>query len=128
VTEPPPADRPSGLRDPAAAARGLGAAMLAMEGVGLLLAIQPMRVLGGDLSDAAIVTVCGLAAAAFTLAALMRGAWAWPAAGGLQALLVGAGLLHWSLGILGVVFGLVWLYVSRVRRTLLRPPGGPATG
>jgi hypothetical protein len=128
VTEPPPADRPSGLRNPAAAARGLGAGMLVVEGVVLLLAIQPMRVVGGDFSGTAVVAVCALAVAAFALAGLMRRGWAWPAAGVLQVLALIAGVLHWSLAVVAVVFGLVWLYVSHVRRVLLTPPGGPATG
>jgi hypothetical protein len=124
VTEP----RPSGLRNPAAAVRGLGAGTLIIEAVVLLLAIQPIRVLGDGLSEAAIAAVCVLAGLAVVLAGLMRRPWAWHAASGLQVLIFTAGLLHWSLAVAGVVFGLVWLYVLRVRRVILSPPGGPATG
>ena len=38
----------SGLRNPAAAVRGVGGGALAAEGLVLLLAILPMRVLGGE--------------------------------------------------------------------------------
>lgn len=43
-------EQQSGLRNPSAAVRGLGAGTLAMEGIVLLLAIQPIRLLGGRLS------------------------------------------------------------------------------
>jgi hypothetical protein len=119
--ERPPEPQPrSGLRDPAAAARGLGAAVLVLETVVLLLAIQPIRVLGGGLSGAAVAVVCGLALAAAVLAGLMRRPWAWHAGTALQALVLAAGLLHWSLAVIGVIFGAVWLYAGHVRRIILR--------
>jgi hypothetical protein len=124
--------RPSGLRNPAASVRGVGAAALAAEGVVLLLAIVPLRVLhaGGNAGTAVILA---LALLSLALAGLMRHRWAWWAGGLLPVILIVAGfLVHASLGVLGVLFGLVWLYVLRVRRTVLgsakgsaaRPPGG----
>ena len=83
------------------------------------LAIQPIRVLGGDLSGTAIAAVVGLAVAAVLLAGMMGRPWAWHGGTVLQGLLLLAGFLHWSLGVLGLVFGLVWLYVLHVRRTIL---------
>jgi uncharacterized protein DUF4233 len=127
MTDPAPGPR-SGLRDPARAVRGLGAGTLVIETVVLLLAIQPIRVLGGGLSGAAIGAVCALAVAAVGLAALIRHRWAWHAGTALQVLLFAAGLLHWSLAVAGVVFGLVWAYVLHVRRVILTRPAGPATG
>lgn len=116
---PPPR---SGLRDPGRAARGLGAATLALEALVLLLAIQPIRILGGRLGGAALGAVLALAAVAVLLAAMMRRAWAWYAGTVLQVLLLLAGFLHWSLGALGVVFLAAWLYVLHVRRVLSRQP------
>jgi hypothetical protein len=110
----------SGLRDPVRAARGLGAGTLALEALVLLLAIQPIRVLGGHLTGTTIGVIVALAVLAVLLAGLLRRPWAWHAATGLQVLLVCAGFLHWSLGALGVIFGLVWLYVLHVRRVILR--------
>ncbi|MEV0733337.1 DUF4233 domain-containing protein [Polymorphospora sp. NPDC050346] len=115
----PAGGRPSGLRDPVRAVRGLGAGTLVIETVVLLLAIQPIRVLGGNLSGSAIAVVVGLAVAAVVLAGMMRRPWAWHGGTVLQVLLLFAGFLHWSLGVLGLVFGLVWLYVLHVRRTIL---------
>jgi hypothetical protein len=109
----------SGLSNPSGAVRGLAAGTLVLETVVLLLAIQPIRVLGGGLSGAAVVVVCVLAALAAVLAGMIRRRWAWYAGGALQLLVIAAGLLHWSLAVLGVIFGAAWLYAAHVRRTIL---------
>ena len=111
--------RPSGLRDPAAAVRGLGAGTLALEALVLLLAIQPIRLLGGDLSGWGIGAVVALAVMAAVLAGSMRRSWAWNAGTALQVLLVASGLLHWSLAALGLIFGATWAYATSVRRKIL---------
>ncbi|GGS07006.1 hypothetical protein GCM10010169_59770 [Micromonospora fulviviridis] len=111
--------RRSGLRNPDKAVRGLGAGTLALEALVLLLAIQPIRVVGGDLSGAAIAAIVALAVACVLLAGQMKRSWAWHAGTVLQGLLLLAGLLHWSLFVLGVMFGLVWAYALHVRRVIL---------
>lgn len=111
--------RRSGLRNPAGAVRGLGAGTLGLEALVLLLAIQPIRVVGGELSGAAIAVIVLLAVAAVTLAGMMRRPWAWHAGTLLQGALLLAGLLHWSLLALGIIFALVWGYALHVRRVIL---------
>ncbi|MGC5334208.1 DUF4233 domain-containing protein [Micromonospora sp. DT62] len=111
--------RRSGLRNPERAVRGLGAGTLSLEALVLVLAIQPIRMVGGDLGGAAIGAVVALAVAAVLLAGMMRRPWAWHAGTALQGLLMLAGLLHWSLLVLGVVFALVWGYALHVRRVIL---------
>ncbi|HET6211507.1 MAG TPA: DUF4233 domain-containing protein [Micromonosporaceae bacterium] len=110
---------PSGLRNPQAAVRGVGAAALGGEALVLLLAIQPIRVLGGHLSGVAVGVVVALAVTAVVLAGRLRRDWAWYAGTGLQLAVLAAGLLHWSLAVLGVIFGVVWGYVLYVRRRIL---------
>ncbi|MET8123111.1 DUF4233 domain-containing protein [Micromonospora sp. NPDC005189] len=119
--EEPAAGQPrrSGLRNPERAVRGLGAGTLSLEALVLLLAIQPIRVVGGDLSGAAIGAVVALAVAAVVLAGMMRRPWAWHAGTVLQGLLLLGGLLHWSLFGLGIIFALVWAYALHVRRVIL---------
>jgi hypothetical protein len=116
---PPDAPRRSGLRNPEAAVRGLGAGTLALEAIVLLLAIQPIRILGGQLGGWGIGAVITLAVLAALLAGSMRRRWAWPAGTVLQALLIVGGLLHWSLAALGLIFGAAWAYASYVRRSIL---------
>ncbi|MGE5826797.1 MAG: DUF4233 domain-containing protein [Micromonosporaceae bacterium] len=124
----------SGLRNPARAVRGVGAGALAIEAVVLLLAIQPMRVLGARLTGMAVAVVIALAAICLGLAAAMSHRWAWWAGSAVPVALLVAGLaFHPALAGLGVLFGLVWLYVLHVRRSVLRTPAlserppGPAT-
>ncbi|WP_319462425.1 DUF4233 domain-containing protein [Micromonospora sp. RTP1Z1] len=116
---PGPGERRSGLRNPEKAVRGLGAGTLALEALVLLLAIQPIRVVGGDLGGAAITAIVALAVACVVLAGRMGRPWAWTAGTVLQGLLMLSGLLHWSLLALGVIFALVWAYALHVRRVIL---------
>jgi hypothetical protein len=110
---------PSGLRNPTAAVRGVGAGTLAAEGLVLLLAIIPLRVLNASAGGGTVVVVA-LAVASFALAGLLRHRWAWYAGSALQVVLFACGfLVHASLAVLGVLFGLVWLYVLRVRWSVL---------
>lgn len=111
--------RPSGLRNPERAVRGLGAGTLILEMLVLLLAIQPIRVLGGELSGAAIGAIVALALLAVLLSGLLGRPWAWHAGIVLQGLLMLTGFLHWSLAALGIIFALVWAYVLHVRRVIL---------
>lgn len=121
MTEPEPGDQAprSGLRNPQAAVRGLGAGALVLEAIVLLLAIQPIRIMGGDLSGWGIASVITLAVVAILLSGMMRHAWAWNAGTGLQVLLLASGLFHWSLAALGLIFGGAWAYALYVRRTIL---------
>ena len=111
--------KPSGLADPKRAARSLGAAAMTLEGITLLLAIQPIRMLASGNTTAAVIFLVVVAVAAFVLAGMMKRAWAWHAAGVLQIVLVLGFVAHWSIAAIGVVFGLAWLYVLKVRRTIL---------
>ncbi|BCY06179.1 DUF4233 domain-containing protein [Actinoplanes sp. L3-i22] len=113
------APRRSGLRNPEAAVRGLGAGTLALEAIVLLLAIQPIRILGGDLTGWGIGVVIALAVIAAGLAGCMGRRWGWNAGTGLQVALIAAGLVHWSLAALGVIFGLAWAYATYVRKSIL---------
>jgi hypothetical protein len=109
----------SGLRNPRAAVRGLGAGTLVLEAIVLLLAIQPIRIFGGHLSGWGVAAVITLAVLALLLAGLMSRPWAWIAGAVLQALLIACGLLHWSLAVIGIIFAAVWAYAAYVRKTIL---------
>jgi hypothetical protein len=120
MTEQPAPQTPSGLSDAVRAARGVAAAALATEALVLLLAIQPIRVLGGHLSGFGVAAVVVLAVIALVLAGLLRRPWAWLAGSILQLILMACGWLHWSLGVLGAIFALVWLYCLNVRHTVTK--------
>jgi len=114
----------SGLRNPRAAVRGVGTGALGAMGLALLLAIAPLARLGGPHRFVAVWLVLALALVAFTLAGMLRRPWAWTAAWTVPAALVLGGWLHWSLAVLGVLFGLLWTYVRHVRRTVLSTKDG----
>ena len=116
----------SGLRNPPAAVRGVGAAALATEALVLLLALAPLSRVGGPARGAAMAVVGGLALLALLLAGLLRHGWTWYAGAAVPLGLVAAGWLHLSLSMLGILFGLLWLYVLNVRRTVLGR--GPTAG
>jgi hypothetical protein len=119
-------EKPSGLRNPAGSVRAVGAVTLGCEGLVLLLAIVPLRVIAAGHSAAGTVFVVALAVICFALAGLMRRAWTWWAGSAVQVvLIVGGYFVHGSLVVLGVLFGLVWLYALHVRRTVL---GGQKPG
>lgn len=118
----------SGLRNPTAAVRGVGAAALGTEALVMLLGVAPLAKLGGAGSAAAIGLLLGLAVAALALAGMLRRGWAWWAGSGVPVALLAGGWLHWSLGLLGVLFGLLWAYILHVRRSVLGrgiSPGSP---
>jgi hypothetical protein len=115
----PPEEPRSGLRNPTAAVRGVGASALAGEAVVLLLAIQPMRVLGVPLTGVAITAILVLVVLCILLAGMLRRPWAWPAGLVVQVALIACGWFHVSLAVLGVLFLLLWLYVLSVRRSVL---------
>jgi hypothetical protein len=117
--EPGAAARLSGLRNPEAAVRGLGSGTLFLEAIVLLLAIQPIRILGGHLGGWGIGAVVTLAVLCMLVGGVMKWRWAWAAGTVLQVLLLAGGLLHWSLAALGLIFGAAWAYASYVRRSIL---------
>jgi hypothetical protein len=117
VTE--PQSKPSGLRNPPAAVRGVGAGALVIEAIVLLLAILPIHVLGVRSAGAAIASVVSLAVVCILLAGLLRYSWAWWGALVPQVALIACGYFHVALAILGVLFLLLWIYVLSIRRTVL---------
>ena len=113
------AARPSGLKNPQAAVRGLGAGTLVLEAIVLLLTIQPILLLGNDLKSQGVTMAVVTSVLAIVLAGLMGKGWAWHVGTALQVALVAGGFLHFALGAVGVIFGLAWVYALHVRRTIL---------
>jgi hypothetical protein len=118
--------QPSGLRNPAAAVRGVGAGTLVVEAIVLLLALVPLNRIAGAHSTTGSWLCGALVVLSIVLAGLLRRAWAWWAAALVPlALFAGGFVVHWSLVALGVLFGLVWAYVLNVRHTVLSGRSGP---
>src|SRR5262249_12547948 len=114
-----PPQRPSGLRNPQAAVRGVGAGALCVEALVLLLAVVPLHVLGVRHARWAVGAVGSLAGMWWLLAGVLCYAVAWTLGIVVQVLLIACGFFHIALTIAGVLFLLLWLYVLSVRRTVL---------
>jgi len=111
--------RPSGLRNPEASVRGVAAAALATEGLMLLLTLVPLRVLGAG-SAGNLAFVATLAVISFALAGMARRRWVWWVGSLVPVAVIAAGFfVHPAIGVVGVIFGLVWLYVLSVRKKVL---------
>ncbi|OLB81607.1 MAG: hypothetical protein AUI14_02735 [Actinobacteria bacterium 13_2_20CM_2_71_6] len=109
----------SGLRNPSAAVRGVGAGALVVEALVLLMAIVPLVKLSKHGSGGPVAAVLVLALLCVVLAGLLRYRWAWYAGIVLQVALFACGLLNGALAVLGLLFGGVWAYVLSVRRRVL---------
>ena len=109
----------SGLTNPAAAVRGVGAGALVIEALVLLLAIVPLTKLDTRATGWAIAAVVTLCVLCVLLAGLLRYRWAWYAGVVVQVLICLCGFFHLMLLIFGVVFGGIWAYVLSVRRSVL---------
>lgn len=108
--------KPSGLRNPSRAMRALGAITLTLEALVLLLAIQPIRITQETITVWQLAVLLGGVVWAVLCTGLLRWRWGWWLGGLLQLALVAGGYLHWTIGVVGLIFGLVWLYVLHVRR------------
>lgn len=111
----------SGLKNPAAAVRGVGMGALILEGIVLLLAIQPIRIIAPDTPGWGLAIVAVLGLACFGVAGLLRRPWGWHVGTALQVAVIATGVFQYSMFILGAVFLAIWIYVLRIRSELAKP-------
>ena len=111
--------KPSGLRNPSGAVRGVGAGALVLEALVLLLAIAPLIKLGGHLTGFAIGSIVALAVLCILLTGLLKHRWPWYAGIVVQVALLACGLFHPALAVMGFLFAAVWGYVLYVRHSIL---------
>ncbi|MBN9644169.1 DUF4233 domain-containing protein [Corynebacterium mendelii] len=109
-------------KDPMKGLRGVMAGTLVMESISLLLVLTViLRIDGGEhwtTFNWMYVTAIGVAM--FVLGFAMKKPWAMAANWILQVLaLVGGVIVHISMGIMAVVFILVWLYIMYLRKVLI---------
>lgn len=116
---------PEGVRppptDPMKGARGVFAAALILEAIVVLLALLVVPRFGGGSSGLGVGVVGALAAAMVLASGVQRRSWGLPAALVLQVLLIVAGFVFVpALGIVGLVFALVWAVLVWMRREVAR--------
>jgi hypothetical protein len=100
--------------------RGVVAAALALEGVVVLLALPLVAKLGEGLATWQGVLVGALALALFVVTGFAGRPWAVPVALALQLVMIACWFAVTALGVLGVLFGLVWVCLLWFRRQVAR--------
>jgi hypothetical protein len=114
-------DQPtSGLRNPAAAVRGVAMGTLILEAIVVLLAIAPIRMMSG-ITGTQVGVLLGLAAACLLVCGLLRRRWGWHVGTALQVAVTLSGVYQPAMFVLGAVFLLIWSYLLRLRVTVEQP-------
>lgn len=105
--DPPPVDR-GGRPDPERGLRGVMSATLVLEFIVVLLGLLFVVRSGEGVSAIEVIVILLLAVGMIAACAVVSRPWGLPFALGLQAVLIGCWLISPPLGIMGVVFSLVW--------------------
>ncbi|NNH74294.1 DUF4233 domain-containing protein [Nocardia uniformis] len=106
---PPPA------ADPWKGFRGVMAGALILEAITVLLALPVVATVGGGLTWWSILYLVALAVLMILGAGVQKKSWAVPFNLGLQVLLMAGTFIHLSIGIIGVVFAAVWIFLLVLR-------------
>jgi hypothetical protein len=105
--------------DPMKGLRGVYAATLTLEAIVVALALLVLPKFGEGATPLGVTVIAALAVAMIVAAGLQRRSWALWFALGLQAAMIACGLLVPALGVMGVVFALVWAGILLLRRDLM---------
>lgn len=108
-------------KDPLSGLAGMMSGALIMQAISVLLGLPVvMRVDDGAYATTFNLTYVGVFGIALViLAFLQRRPWALKANIVMQVFGVGLFLVHWSLGIVGVLFALVWWYIFNLRKRFI---------
>lgn len=115
--EPAPESRPY---DPERGLRGVMSATLILEAIVVLLAIPVANNTGSGASAFGVALICLLALALAAACAYVSRPWFVPAALTLQGLMILGWLITPTLGVMGIVFALVWALVIWFRNEFRR--------
>jgi hypothetical protein len=105
--------------DPMKGLRGVYAATLTLEAIVVALSLLVLSKFGEGATPFGVTVISALAVAMVVAAGLQRRPWGLWLALGLQAVMIACGLLVAALGVMGVVFALVWAAILLLRRDLM---------
>ena len=114
---PPPTMRPY---DPERGLRGVMSGTLILEAIVVLLSIPVAKNTGSGTSAAGVILICLLAVALIAACAFVTRPWFLTAVLTLQALMIVGWIITPSLGVMGIIFGLVWALVIWFRNEFRR--------
>jgi len=110
--------------DPMKGLRGVYAATLTLEAIVVALSLLVLAKFGDGATPFGVAVISALAVVMVVAAGLQRRPWGLWLALGLQAVMIACGLLVPALGVMGVVFALVWGGILLMRRDLLGKMAG----
>jgi hypothetical protein len=105
---PPPQRRPP---DPEKGLRGIMSATLVLEAITVLLSIPVAANTGGGAGPLGIAVICLLAVLLIAACAIVSKPYALQVILGLQVVMIACWLITPPLGVMGIVFGLVWAVI-----------------
>lgn len=106
--------------DPWKSFRGVMAGTLVLESIVVLLALPVVATIGGGLTAFSGGYLIGLAVVMILLAGMQGRPWAIRVNLGIQFVLVAGVFVHVTIGIIGVIFLLVWVFIAYLRAEVLR--------
>jgi hypothetical protein len=105
---PVPAGRPY---DPERGLRGVMSATLVLEAITVLLAIPVAANTGGGVGPVGVIVICALAGLLVAACAILSRRYALTVILSLQGVMIACWVITPPLGIMGIVFGLVWALI-----------------
>ena len=105
---PVPAGRPY---DPERGLRGVMSATLVLEAITVLLAIPVAANTGGGVGPVGVIVICALAGLLVAACAIVSRRYALAVILSLQGVMIACWVITPPLGIMGIVFGLVWALI-----------------
>jgi Protein of unknown function (DUF4233) len=122
MSEPTDGDQPvqPPATDPWKGLRGVMAGTLILEGIVVLLALPVVATVGGGVGWFSGSYLVILALVMFLGAGVQRRSWAVPFNLGLQVLVIAGVFIHLSIGIIGLLFALVWAFILILRSDVKR--------
>ena len=117
-----PAPQPLRRRpyDPEKGLRGVMSATLVLEAITVLLSIPVAANTGSGVGPVGVVVICVLAALLIAACVIIARPYALPVILGLQVAIIACWVISAPLGVMGVVFGLVWALILWFRNEFRR--------
>ncbi|MGP4016320.1 DUF4233 domain-containing protein [Saccharopolyspora sp. 5N708] len=113
-------EAPPGVRDPWKGLRGIMAGTLVLEFIAFLLALPVVWKSNSGVSSTGFGIVIALAVLMLVAGFVQRRPWGLGVALALQVVAIVCFLVHPAIGIMGLVFALVWGYILYLRREVAR--------
>jgi Protein of unknown function (DUF4233) len=106
--------------DPWKSFRGVMAGTLILEAIVVLLALPVISAVGGGLTTFSMMYVIGFALVLTLMAGIQGRPWAIWANLGIQVGLIAGWLIYPAVGVMGIVFAIVWALIAYLRAEVLR--------